>query len=221
MGKEEVKALAVASEPSIFWRGENACQVIEKIAIPDELGKLIPADGKFNGPSGHALDDFVLRPLGLEREKTWLCDLIPHSCQNSKQKSALERAYYPKIKEHGLIEPSVPELPNPLADEIRREEIWSEIIESGSDTLILLGDYPIKWFLSFIDNRWTKLSDFGKDSSTYGQLHHIQYQNNDFVVLPLTHPRQSGRLGKSSDAWFELHHQWITQTAKRIGDLIH
>jgi hypothetical protein len=42
-GKAVVKALAVASEPYIFWRGDGADEIIQKIQIPPALGRLIPA----------------------------------------------------------------------------------------------------------------------------------------------------------------------------------
>jgi hypothetical protein len=55
--------LAVASEPGIFWRGDGAAFIIEQIRIPGVLGRLVPADGRFNGPSGIALDEYILSPL--------------------------------------------------------------------------------------------------------------------------------------------------------------
>src|SRR5438132_12716859 len=54
-GKEKVKALAVASEPEIFWRGKNAETIVSSISIPKELGHLELPSGAtnkiFNGPS--------------------------------------------------------------------------------------------------------------------------------------------------------------------------
>lgn len=73
----KVKALAVASEPAIFWRGDNAESIIHQIDIPPEAGKLVPAGQQFNGPSGRALDNLILKPMGVTREDVWLCDLIP------------------------------------------------------------------------------------------------------------------------------------------------
>ena len=67
-GRIKVNALAVASEPYIFWKGEDAEKIIDKIPIPEELGKLIPADNRYNGPSGIALDKLFLKPLGYTRE---------------------------------------------------------------------------------------------------------------------------------------------------------
>lgn len=76
-GKVKVNALAVASEPYIFWKGDNADQIIEEIQIPPELGKLVPADERFNDPSGKVLDESFLEPLDCIRDDAWLCDLLP------------------------------------------------------------------------------------------------------------------------------------------------
>ena len=122
-GKKIVTALAIASEPYIFWKGDNAKNIIEQIIIPPELGRLSPTNQQFNGPSGIALDEMILEPMGLEREDAWLCDLVPHSCVNPAQKKAIERAYSPIIKRYGLPEHSVPPVLSKLTDEERRNEI--------------------------------------------------------------------------------------------------
>jgi len=41
-GNVKAVALPVASEPSIFWDGEKSDQILKKLKIPPELGKLIP-----------------------------------------------------------------------------------------------------------------------------------------------------------------------------------
>lgn len=124
--KTLVNALAVASEPYIIWRGENAESIIQQIEIPKTLGKLIPAKQEFNGPSGVALDDLILNPLGLDRQKVWLCDLVPHSCGNSSQIRAIERAYLPIVQNFGLVNPSVPHIPNTMVTENRRNDILDQ-----------------------------------------------------------------------------------------------
>ena len=62
------QALAVASEPRIFWDGnsEEAKQIIDGIKIPAELGELIPASSQLNGPSAKVL------ALGTHNEKWYL-----------------------------------------------------------------------------------------------------------------------------------------------------
>jgi uracil-DNA glycosylase len=216
-GKDVVKALAVASEPEIFWRGENAESIISKITIPSDLGALLPADSKFNGPSGKALDELILEPLGLNRNSTWLCDLVPYSCVNATQMKAIERSYNPRVEVYSLPKHSVPSLPQPLTDEARRNEILDEIIESKADSLILLGDQPIRWFLSDFDNRWKNLSDFGEPLLNYGILHETSFRGKPIKILPLAHPRQIAKLGSSSDKWFSAHQFWLKNHANMIS----
>lgn len=207
-GKKKTNALAVASEPYIFWRGDDPESIIKQIEIPEELGILSPAASKFNGPSGKALDDYILRPMGISREEIWLCDLVPYSCVNSSQRAAIEREYQKCIMKYGLPIPSVPELPHPLADGERQRDILSEIKDSHAEYLILLGDQPIKWFLSVFDKsslKRNKLAAFGIEAGLYGRLLSMNIEDRPMQVLPLAHPRQVARLGRSSLRWYELH----------------
>jgi hypothetical protein len=214
--KTIVNALAVASEPYVFWRGDNADAIIQQLDIPPELGKLSLADSQFNGPSGIALDKLILKPLGLERIDAWLCDLVPHSCANSSQKAAIERAYIPVAKTFGLPQHTAPLLPSPLTNEKRRNEILDELSESKSSILVLQGDKPIEWFLRHFDDRWQKLSDFGYEEKAYGKLWSADIDGKEIAVLPLAHPRQIARLGRSSVIWYDLHKAWINQYASKL-----
>lgn len=204
-GRDVIKALAVASEPQIFWRGDGADLIISRISVPPQAGRLVPAEPQFNGPSGVALDELFLKPLCLTREQAWLCDLVPHSCMNPGQQSALERAYLPRAQAMGLPVPSIPPVPTCLADATRRQSILNEFLESQAETLILLGDQPIRWFLSSFDSRWQRLRDF----DSYGKRHEVVICGRRVQILPLAHPRQVARLGQSSLGWYERHTRWI------------
>lgn len=51
-GRTAVNALAVASEPCIFWPGEDGmAEIIARIPVPPEAGCLEPAAPMYNGPS--------------------------------------------------------------------------------------------------------------------------------------------------------------------------
>ena len=65
-GKIICQALAVASEPRIFWDGDpdEAENIIKSVDIPKEVGTLEPANRKLNGPSAKVLDENILAPLG-------------------------------------------------------------------------------------------------------------------------------------------------------------
>jgi hypothetical protein len=213
-GKQKVKALAVASEPEIFWTGDNAEEIIKGIQIPEELGKLvIPRDKNLNGPSGRALDDKYLKPLGLTRENTWLCDLLPQSRLNENQKKAIDKHYTAEIIAlFGLMPASIPVFDKTeLNSESRRIEILQELEQSKAERLILLGDLPIKYFLRYFDKNYSSLSDFGEDEETYGKEHELKINGHYYKVIPLCHPRQAGRLGRSNAKWGKLHDDWINR----------
>lgn len=211
-GKTKINALAVASEPYIFWRGENAEEIISAIDIHPSLGKLIPAAKNLNGPSGNALDDLFLTPLGVARDDAWLCDLVPHSCLNQKQKKAVKREYLPLIEEYHLPEVTLPPVPHVLADDSRREGILSEIEQANPETIMLLGDHPIRWFLTHYDDRWKTLSDFGETIDEYGQFHKAKIEGREYQILPLVHPRQAAKLGSHSERWADLHGEWVERS---------
>jgi len=135
--KIAVRALAVASEPTIFWRGEDVDEIISGIDVPSEVGRLVPADPQLNGPSGRALDEHILKPLGLQRQDAWLCDLVPHSCVNGEQQKAIDRSYKPLMAKHHLPVPSVPPVPQALADDGRRRAILDELLASQAEVLVL------------------------------------------------------------------------------------
>ncbi len=214
-GKQKVSALAVASEPEIFWTGENAEAIIKDICIPADLGILtVPIGNKLNGPSGRALDELFLTPLGLNRNTVWLCDLLPYSRVNENQFKAIEKNYTPDIVSKCNLKPATVPLfdKKELNSSSRRTEILQELEESKAETLILLGDQPIYWFLRFFDKRYSRLAQFGETPETYGKSHQVRINNRFYNVIPLCHPRQADRLGNSSTKWGILHDLWTKRT---------
>ena len=211
----KVKALAVASEPEIFWRGdkEAAAEIISKIKIPQGVGRLEAAESSFNGPSGIELDNSYLTPLGVSRNDVWLCDLLPYSRLNTGQIKAIEREYKPLEKQFNLPKVTIEKVPSKFSNEKRIKEIIEELKESKAKKIILLGDIPIKEFLRNFDKDYKRLSDFKK----YGEPHEIEIENENYQILPLVHPRQAGRLGRSNHFWFHAHQEWIKRKDRESG----
>ena len=209
--KIKVKALAVASEPYIFWKGDGVQEIINKISMPKELGYLEPALPMFNGPSGIALDELFLRPLRISRKEAWLCDLLPFSRLNPNQKKALAKFYEPEVIRYDLPRCSIPYFTKKelKLQSNRHIEILEEIEESQCDTIILLGDLPVKYWLAYF-SKFRKLSDFGDNQNDYGNPRNIKLNKKDYVIIPLVHPRQAVNLGKTSKKWNELHSKWVT-----------
>lgn len=202
--------LAVASEPRIFWDGneEETREIISRIQIPKELGTLEPADTKYNGPSAKVLDEHILAPLGYSRKDAWLCDLLPETRLNDNQINALKDTYEIVREKYGLNEVTIPKCPNQYCNSERSKEIMEEIKESQADLLILLGDVPIKQFLKKIAKvPYSSLNQYVKLYG-YGNATDVSLDNYNIKVLPFAHPRQVGALGTYKKYWFNKHQEW-------------
>lgn len=202
-------ALAVASEPRIFWDGnpEEAAAIISRINFPKELGTLEPAESRFNGSSAKVLDEHILSPLGFTRKDAWLCDLLPETRLNDGQISALEKYEKERVK-YGLNEVTIPKRPSNFCDKERCKEIIAELEESKADMLVLLGDIPIKQFLNKVANVDYKSLKEYKERYDYGSQSEAVINGKTYKILPLAHPRQIGALGSHSSDWFRLHQEW-------------
>ena len=211
------QALAVASEPSIFWDGneEEAKAIIDKIRIPKELGTLEPAGGNLNGPSAKVLDESILKPLKFAREDAWLCDLHPETMLNPGQIKALEKNYEPVMDKYNLNPVTIPPRRTTFCDEERCKEILQELEQSKANLLVLLGDIPIKQFLNRVaDVDYTSLQEY-VDKYGYGNRSKTLVGNRTIEVLPLAHPRQIGGLGFHSTKWSQEHKNWEEKSKKR------
>ena len=209
-GKIICQALAVASEPDIFWDGnvEEAKKIIGEVQIPPELGQLEPASQQLNGPSAKVLDDHILAPLGFVRENAWLCDLLPETRLNPSQLKAIQEKYNPHREAFGLNAVTIPTRPSSFCDEARSQAITEELMESQAELLVLLGDIPIREYLKRVANvPYSSLQSY-VDRFGYGNPTKITIAGRTIKVLPLAHPRQIGALGTHSEKWCAMHQQW-------------
>ena len=212
-GKRVCQALAVASEPRIFWDGneKEAAEIISKIHIPEEFGSLEPAASNLNGPSAKVLDENVLAPLGFTRNDAWLCDLLPEYRLSPGQVEAIEKHYAPICNGDDWRKTIVPKPPKKFCDQKRREEILAELDESQAELLILLGDDPLDDFFKHIAG--VKYDTLQKcvDENGYGKAIEASINGRKINVLPLTHPHQIGAMGNHSSKWHQAHQDWEQQ----------
>lgn len=204
------QALAVASEPRIFWDGDpnEAKAIIDRIRMPAGLGTLEPAGRQLNGPSAKVLDEDILAPLGFSRREAWLCDCLPETRLNPSQLKVIEERYAPLIDKYGLNEVTIPKRPSTFCDDARAKEITAELLESQAELLVLLGDIPIAQYLRRAAD--VPYSTFQQYCGLYGygNRSQVSIHGKTIDVLPLAHPRQIGALGAHSQRWHEAHHRW-------------
>lgn len=212
-----VTALAVASEPYIFWRGEDAGRIIASIKVPEGAGTLRPAAGHLNGPSGKSLDEDFLKPLGHDRSSAWLCDLLPGSRMNPSQAKAIARAYTPIAEKLGLPPATVPMFRKGESDTgERRKEILAELDASKARTLMVLGDIPIQQFVKPLCTgvKVKNLAHLTELAGGYGKPWRTEIDGRPMDIIGLCHPRQAAKLGSSSAKWHALHQAWKDRQGK-------
>jgi hypothetical protein len=199
-------ALAVKSEPYIFWKGDGAEEIICDInnKVPKNYGEFVLPDNRFNGPTGNTLDEKYLGPLKYNRKDAWLCDLVPYFMvnKNGDQHNA-QNGFNEYFKDFPEIASEIPMVSNNI-NEIPVKEILDELEESKADTIILLGQDAIEWFLCKVsDCKNKKLKDF----QPYGVIRTFNFVNSkEYNVYPLVHPHL---LEKNTKYWAETHYKWI------------
>ncbi len=217
-GKIICQALAVASEPYIFWDGNlnDTLAIINQINIPEELGTLVLPSSNLNGPSAKVLVENILKPMGYTRSDAWLCDLLPESRLNPNQLKVIKERYNPLIEKYCLNEVTVPIEDGNFSDETRAKKITEEILKSQADSIVLLGDIPIQQYLKYECNiEFKSLREYTQKYG-YGTPLRAQIGTKEFEVILLTHPRQIGGLGRSSTYWSTEHKIWeISAELKR------
>jgi hypothetical protein len=207
-----INALAIASEPCIFWDGSNAENLVNQVnkIIPPEIGKFELPDKNFNGPSGKALDKYYLEPLNLTRNDIWMCDLIPQFLVNKNDSQhraqTLLNNYLEKVN-MVQFKSNIPFVPVNI-DIDRTMEIKNELIQSNAETIILLGQDTLKWFIS-------KVSDFHKNELKeivpYGIPFDIKISGIEktYKVYAFAHMHHIEKpIGKGKE-WKEKHFNWI------------
>lgn len=212
-GKLRVQALVVASEPTIFWRGDGVAEILVNISIPEECGYLLPANSNLNGPSGIVLDEKFLTPLKVDRANSWLADLLPESRLNPRQLEAIAREYGPLANAGIVPQVTIPPVPKQFAKDNRIDQLIDELLVSKAEILVTLGDIPLREFVAKFEPKWKQLAFFGRTPDLYGRIHSMTIEGYKFGLIPLVHPRQAGRLGASSQGWGKLHDKWVENNA--------
>ena len=195
--RDRVQALAIANEPEPFWDGEDQLRLVARHTPP--FGELLPTPQ--NGPSGIALRELYLTPLGLDPTRCWITDVINTYFSTPRQRQACKRAY----ASSGRLAPewALPLRPGqitPNAD--RLAEIKAELKEAAPKWVLTLGDEP----LAALGLARLSRHDYGVPTPT--TLYGLKT-----TLIPLTHPRNAGRLGPHSRKWATIHDQWLSDVA--------
>jgi hypothetical protein len=211
-GEIRAGALAVANEPEIFWPGGDATGLIP--VIDKKFGRLQPAGPANNGPSGRALNDRYLAPLGLTRGEVWLTDMVPHTLSNDGQQNVIRDHYDPLVSNCGLPQSNVPLKPATahgwrelVGAELQR--LLEEARQSGADTIISLGNAVIDYFFN---HQQCRLGLPPLTRENYGIPIDASINGRRYRIFRLAHPRVTSIIPLAE--WQTAHDQWIAGSPK-------
>lgn len=206
-----IEDLPVASEPELFWTGENGEEIIARVDVPIELGKLTPSESNANGRLGKIFIHDYLEPLQLSRTEVWLCNLVPYSQVYLSERLDIAEVYMPLCEKHCLPVPNIPDFKTAeFRDSDRILEVLQELDKANSDLIITLGDEPLKYFIRKVSDCGKKsIKDFLNDGTSYGTKVPIKIHGKSYDLLPLCHPRQTEGITKRAREWKQIHKDWM------------
>lgn len=159
------------------------------------------------------MDFEVLWPLGCKREDAWFCYVMPYPTLNPGKIGLIKANYTAVAESYNLPECSIPIFnPAEFRKQSRLKEILIELKQSQADTIVLLGDIPIKHFLSHF-SEFKSLKDFEKGLDNFGRLIHygkkqkIEIAGKLYNVIPLIDPEHYSTTGNTSQK--DCHIYWM------------
>ena len=233
VGRKVVGALAVADEPTVFWNGGNATELVEQWRErsgfvegdqPGEYGHVSPAG---NGTSGASVEASVLTPLRIAPESTWFSDCVDRFFVKAgdKQQGGVMSSTYDRFvqlvasvghdrpRSRRLLSASLPERPTAsdlvrLAVAEHRDRLRHELIESRAPLLVSLGEEARRTVQLIVDEAaGPPTTTLAADTATssYGQPGTIVIDGRTTSWLALVHP------GNRSERWVAIRTRWAEQ----------
>jgi hypothetical protein len=151
-----VGALAVADEPTVFWEGDDAHELVAawKSSVGfregDTPGDWGSARAAGNGTSGRPVRDRVLRPLGVDVDEAWFTDavdrfFVKRGGAARQQGDVIDAVYQPFAAEAGLPSATIPPRPTParlveIAVTEHRDRLRAELVEASAPVVVTLGE---------------------------------------------------------------------------------
>lgn len=227
--RDEVTALAVADEPTVFWDGSEADRLVEEwkdrvgFRTGDADGDDGHASANGNGTSGRGVATGVLAPLGISPASTWFNDAVDtfyvkHGGRTAQQGDVMRDVYDRFAASRPHRSPfSLPRRPSPTAlvdTAVRhhRERLRLDLIEAASQLLVTLGEEARRVLAAIADlasgPATVPLSRGDSVERSYGRRGEVFVDGRRMDWLALKHP------GNSDPYWTRLHDEWVEGHAR-------
>jgi hypothetical protein len=208
-----IGALAVDDEPTVFWDGNRAHELIaawqDQVGWTPDWGAVGAVGG--NGSSGRRVIEHVLNPLGVHPQETYFTDCLPTYFIKSgphSQSARIRTVYDPFAAASGgrLSPADLPARPTPRelvgrAVLEERDLLLAQLAESGAPAVVTLGQEAADVLAAITDSPPITLVH----DDTYGQPRSLNTAGRRVDWLALVHP------GNRATSWASQHRTWMTQ----------
>lgn len=210
----QVKALPIADEPSPFWNGTDASDLVwQWIATngfdPATHGEFFPAP-KFNGTSGQWVDTNVFAPLGTTRDETWITDALDTYRLSKGVSKRLTDTYDVGRARYGW--PAWHLRPHPSEDDVvhesgswHKDRLRAELVTCQPELVVSLGNAALRVVGTLLSAGPERLEVVG-----YGERLNVGLAGRAVEWLPLAHPAAPQR-------YQDAHREWVQRGAGSAG----
>lgn len=203
--RPHVTALAVDNEPSVFWDGSHAEDLVAAWAaehFDPSWGSVAPA--RLNGPAGQWLRDNILVRLSrCDLETHFVTDCLTTYRLSTGADNRVRDTYNPFAEEIDVLRPAQLK-PHPTENQIvsesldtQSERICRQIEAAHPERLVTLGNAAGRVIASLSGSR-----DFKKlTMEGYGTPRDIELCGQTVTWVPLAHPAAPKRYQEAHAAW--------------------
>jgi len=200
-----IAAIPIADEPSPFWDGADAVERIARWVAA--LGDTVGACGRFsvpanlNGPSGQWVDDNVLQPLGVTRDKAWITDCLDTYRMSTGVAKRLDDTYANGVRGLGWPNYNIGSHPSETdivreALELHADRLRSELSSCQPEVIVTLGNAAARVITALLGDGPRKLKLDG-----YGARLHPTVEGRMLEWIPLAHPAAPKQYQEAHKAW--------------------
>jgi hypothetical protein len=224
-----VGALAVADEPTVFWDGADAEELVaawkESIEFRegDDQGDWGTAAAAGNGTSGRPVRERVLRPLGADVDETWFTDavdrfFVKRGGRTRQQGDVIDAVYQPFAIASDLPSATIPPRPTParlveISVIEHRHRLRTELTEASAPVVITLGEEARQVLIGIADESsgppMLRLDRRSLPPDEYGEPGTVRIGDHQAIWHAVVHPGNRDRF------WSALHDEWIVRRTSK------
>ncbi len=210
-GGKMLQGLVVDSEPSPLWDGHDqesrVRQWCEAVCWQEAWGEAAPS--KNNGVDGQWLNQQVLSPLNLTRDRVCIATLLDTHHANDAMLHRIEDHYHPLVGRSGVPPCALPRLPGNdalIAQAVgtHGDRLKGLLRATSLQTVVTLGTAAMRSFLQLLGWETDRISgSILTDGMLYGQPREVAFEGRGLRWFAFVNPNAPMSMQTVHRAWAE------------------